>query len=943
MVSEANTQGTTAEVGDPGDQGAEMSSTLTEAARLPVELAAIGCTGERAAPDNASEQQIYPGERLVVTHHPWILIRTNLVDLPAPEQLHLGAVKDLHAAREAVLVCAEVFIAGLMRLGRNEQPEVIRKAARKLARCVRRAGVITSGLDHQHVAAATQTVTTLLTALPDDLSGPAASWVESLATLADATTKLEGSLATQLEAERKYISRILDHPALRLAAPMSSCSMAEAAAKYVDHHRTPTQSSRKSEPRLVRLAMRAQHRVSPFSYYTAVGLGWESSDPGAAHVATTDYLHLSQITPRVSADLASLARLVRRRLDALDRHTPLVSSPTLPPDLERAGAGVVRVCVAVDDATELSRVLDSSTRTTTIRRTPVIAAIMGLAITRVTPDQIVARLGITEHPRVEQLHAVIVEMRRLGLLAVWDPVPSHTADPVTAAADKLAELAPNSTTYDEIISDLRAIALEIEGVRLSTGVDRRPTLVALGDAWATAGTRVARPVYEDVTFDEPVAVETEVFRQIRSDLSQLARLADVFDNTHIGHALLHRGLRQRLGARRSIPFTEFSEILPEILAASSFDRDAMIKDVREHDPDVALLIAARDVAAQQLRRAGIEGAEEVRWTTKQVDALVCGVPASLRRPRSSLAWFLQPTRVEGHRVTGAVINAVHDGDAQMFSRFLGGWGEETLTAVRARLVNQLGPDSVEVDSVHGFNANVHPWLLEQVFDTGNTVATDDPRTFINPTNLVVHLGEHTVYATDSTGRQLHPNYFGFLVPFLLPPVEAALYMLGRGPLVRMDLAPDIERLSGPDEIIAYPRVTFGSIVVTRRAWSMPVSLFPTTTSAESTAAYLLRMDLFRERHGIGQHVFIRSEPKVESTWQQFVAMRTKPLPVDLRSPLHLRLLPTWLGDAARVRVTESLPDFYDRRLDVLGAGSCTEYILETVCGTRTRVDNQERQ
>lgn len=90
------------------------------------------------------------------------------------------------------------------------------------------------------------------------------------------------------------------------------------------------------------------------------------------------------------------------------------------------------------------------------------------------------------------------------------------------------------------------------------------------------------------------------------------------------------------------------------------------------------------------------------------------------------------------------------------------------------------------------------------------------------------------------------------------------------------------------------------------------------------------MEAFRLRHGIPARVFVRAEPQAEGAWQQFVAMRTKPVPVDLRSMLDLRSLPAWTAGAARIRVTEALPDTEDRPTDLLTGDRCTEYVLETV-------------
>lgn len=218
----------------------------------------------------------------------------------------------------------------------------------------------------------------------------------------------------------------------------------------------------------------------------------------------------------------------------------------------------------------------------------------------------------------------------------------------------------------------------------------------------------------------------------------------------------------------------------------------------------------RAQAAAELAAAGRAGQREVVWTPARLRRWAESVPRELRRERQALAYFVQPTgrsaRPDGTpRIDGAVLNAVHDGYAQMTSRFLSGWGDGVVAEVRARLAELLGPDAVELRPVHGFNANVHPPLLDRSFTTTDRPRPDLPGgSVLDPATLSIRVGADTLSAEDPAGRPVHPAYFGFLVPFLLPARDAALYMLGRGPLVRMDLGADVERESDPAAIVHHP-------------------------------------------------------------------------------------------------------------------------------------------
>jgi hypothetical protein len=883
-----------------------------------------------------------------VAFHPWVLIRSNPVETRdhADRASQDAAAQALRAAQTELVDAVDDVVSATMPLGRAGRPDHVRRSARRLARLARRS--IDRVIDADGI----------------DITSPVDAvvhgrWLAAMRGRDSAALRLAVVVDEELAADRVRLAAVLAHPALRLAAPMSSPSLADAAAAYAAG--SISSSLRKSEPHLRRLSGRALDRVSPFSHYTVVGLGWmgepitpstSGSRPGPGPIS-------SGAAPerRVTVDLASLSRLVRARLEALQPLTPLVAAPS------HVGAdGLRRIRVPVDDASGRSRVLDGSVRTVTVRDTEDVAAVMTAAGTPADAASLAALVGARavglDGARGDDapppLAAVITALRRVGGLRTWDPVPMRPDDAPRATATVLRAQAaswgddpyparlPLRAGLLTLADDLEVIADAVDRVRAAGPGERCASVRAVRRRWAEAGGEPARELYEDVTMPAVVPLDPSVLVGVRADLARLARVADLFDNTHIGHALLHRGVVARTGGRSTLSFEEFAGLVPLILGATSTDRAEMIAEVCEHDPAVGRLVELRAAAAETLLQASLRGEEEVRWSDADLDRWSREIPAAVRRQRSSLAWFLQnagaaPAPAGGGRprASGAspiervVLNAIHDGDAQMSSRFLDAFGHEALTSIRERLHAQLGPDTIELAPVHGFNANAHPWLLPSAFATDGRWPSQTP---VDPSAVTVHVGERTIGASLG-GRRIHPHYIGFLVPFLLPAAEAALYMLGRGPLVRIDLGTDVERLAPRDGIVALPRVVAGSVVVTRRAWSVPLDEFPMRRPDEGLSGALMRMEAFRARHGIGERVFVRSEPHADALWQQFVAMRSKPMSVDLTSPLDLRCLPAWVSGAERVRITEALPDPAHRPADPFGFGSCTEYVLETVART----------
>lgn len=856
---------------------------------------------------------------------PWVLVRANLVTAPPRPRLHHHELDDIQLLRDERHREARALLAELYPLGARDQQPELRRAAVALARRIQR--------DLDSAAALPAVPPAPGEELPEAVRAAAERWRTALGVERAALERLSALVDQQLAGERAWLSATLADPALQLAATMSSASLAATARRYAAAAGAPDKQLRKREPRLLRTAARALHRTSPFSHYTAVGLAWDERRRGDLPLSDgpLDLDPATGLGIRLTTDLAALHRLVRARLAALDGAEPLVAA-TLTADHGTTAA----FQQPVDDADGQSRIVDGRSRTVTLRATLAVRAVLGaLTAGPRTRGELAALLSGGDPERTPRAAALVDQLLAAGALRRWDPVDPDDADPVRAAAARLRALViPGG---DALADDLAAIADATDALHPHRGSDDRAAAVeALAQAWSAAGATPARPAYEDVSAARPVVFPTAAWAEVQEDLAALTAIADIFDNTHIGHAILHRSLAAEVGVGGLIPFAELARRLPEFLAGQSLDRDRLVAEVCAGYPAVAKLVELRAQAAAELAAAGRAGQREVVWTPARLRRWAESVPPELRRERQALAYFVQPTgqstRPDGApRINGAVLNAVHDGYAQMTSRFLSGWGDGVVARIRARLAELLGPDAVELRPVHGFNANVHPPLLERSFTTTDRPGPDAPgAAVLDPATLNIRVGPHTLSAEDAGGRPVHPAYFGFLVPFLLPARDAALYMLGRGPLVRMDLGADVERESDPESIVHHPRVTAGRVVVTRRAWTMPAGAFPVRGPGDDDTAALLAMEAFRRRHSIPARVFVRAEPQAEGAWQQFVAMRTKPVPVDLRSMLDLRSLPAWTAGAARIRITEALPDTEGRPTDLLTGDRCTEYVLETV-------------
>lgn len=727
----------------------------------------------------------------------------------------------------------------------------------------------------------------------------------------------EALLATVLADEREGLRPVLGHDDFLRAAAISSPDLARSAARYAA---TPpaaqTKRIRKSEPKLVRYALRAVAKTSPFSHYTVIGMGrWR---PGARP-------DLAARTIRIEPNLLLLLRL----LDAA------TADPATMPAPVRLADGVV----VTDAGFEFEVMRDDPLRSRVYRTRRSKVCVPATAATRFIVDsvrsaarrvdELAAELAQRSHQPMETAYAYVARLLSAGLLNLDLSVDQQAPDSALRLAAGLNAIGgPVAVELAETVTDLHNRTAAVASLE---SPERPAAIEALRTQWDTAfaryGTRslTDSPLYEDVALAGSVDVDPRRWAGVRDDLRRLVPALELLNMDHPGQALMTLKVVDKLGPGGSCGYPEFVAMLPAVFTTEQVTLAAMLAEIGGRDPRLDELLAVRERYLDRVSAA--VDTSEVTLTSDFVAELAAAVPPRYRRSHASFSVFVQAVSEHDGVVDRAAVNAVLDGNGGFLSRFLD-LGDADLTALlREHLRRTLPAGATELRPVQGFNANVHPALLDRQFRTFDGAEGIDPSALRVRHDAVAG----RLVLEDADGHPVQPKYLGFLVPYLLPWELTGLYLLSEPSQLRIDAAGELERRLGDgerDAIRAYPRVRYGSLILGRRRWIVPAPLLPVQGPAESDARFLARLDGFRAAHAMPARVFLARLGAAPDGGAADALGRPKPMYADLRSPLHLRCLPTWLDGAATIRVEEAVPDPAAPLNDPLTGRRATEYLIE---------------
>ncbi|WP_370941901.1 lantibiotic dehydratase [Amycolatopsis sp. cg5] len=737
--------------------------------------------------------------------------------------------------------------------------------------------------------------------------------LENWLRLVDRRERLRAELATArteaLKAERGALSLRARDETLRRAVALSSVDLLHGLADVAGPGYGA--KARKAEVKVLRYALRAATKTSPWSWFTAVGWGtWD--EPGAGITGEID--PVAHVLPNQTLVSALLRALLTE--PALRWSLPHRAAPAL-------GLGADRFTCLRDDcevkgnyvAVREQRVSLPRTRTLDV----VLAEVRAAGAKGRTLPELAAVLGgmlASEAPVKAYLDRLADEQVLLPIA----PIDPQLPDPLPAMARWL-----ESAGWETLAGQLRR--LHRGGLDLAClPAGRRPQAIRDLDAgWTAAfdGIGAARPktmpVREDVLLPGRLRLGAEVGADIRADLSRLAPLTELVNEGAVLRALARHRMLSRFGDGGRCRVADLVGDAEQLWAAAmgvGADGAVSLPD-GETLPDEVAEIAALRREITETTQAAFGGGQEAWLSEELLDHVTGRLPRWMLRRPASYSHFVQPFDEAGRR--GWCLNSISTGWGRFTTRFLDAFGPELRDAVAARLARTLdGELTAQFRPVNGFNANLHPLL------TGTEVGEDPAWSALLDQDLeVVHdpvTGLVRLHVA-ATGAPINVLYLGFLVQLALPDRVAAYYLdltADRAVFGRLapaeTITPDVRRRA---------RLRHRDLVLARRSWAVGAETAGDWARTLATGEAVDAVARWRAALDLPEAVFVAGvrQQAAEDEKPRLTAP-PKPQFVDFGNALHLRCLAKLLQQHdGPVHLTEALP--------APGSGRALELIVET--------------
>jgi hypothetical protein len=880
---------------------------------------------------------------------PYAVVRFNL--LPATNLAEEGTARATQAAfgricdlRDQVKLAGAELADALTELVPTV-PDAVRRELLKLRRDL-----------HNDRRPGQSTLTATLPLLDEAAAARLDGWLAADASAAALTAELTDGYDAALATERGRLYDLCAQPDFQAAVAMTSASLWQGAAGAArDDPAAPAKRTRKSEPGLLKYALRALAKTSPFSRYTAVTIGWWQDGGGQSFdvpaQAVTSYIEPGHLVIR------RLLRVAASHPDSLARNKYRLARAA------RVDGDRLAFEVDVDTSTDAVRVESLSQQEVTMPAHPAVVRLVAAVREAGQPlpyDHLVlmAAGGDGSQERRAQAKSFINKLIALRLLVPGDEVPEQTGDiigrarqalinlgsaPALAAAEHLAA-APAPLAELAAAPPERRLAL-LDGLRRSVhaayrqfdtaGVPRGSSPLAStagvprgsSPLASTAGVpRGSSPlastapadltVFEDAAASKPVSLDATAWRAALADLAELGPLLRLYDNHDVLRALFAREFVARYGPGGSTDDVYgFARLVPTIVVEGTRLDPADLS----LPPDVRTMLRLRAEVKAEVSAAteAAAGQAAVRLPASAL-ALARQIPASLRSATVSYGCFVQGVPAADGTVD-AVINHLYGGFAQYASRFLRYFPAGDQVRIAEAVRGWFPPDELLVQQrpVFGFNANLHPRIADADLDLD--IELDDrpgPTIRIEDLRLRHDLAANRLMLTQAaTGRPVEVIYLGFLVPYALPYHLALLFLLSACGQVSFSLRRQADQralMTGATGVRAFPRLQHGRVVLERARWYVPAIQFPVPAPGETEAGYFVRLNLWRTKAGLPPQVFC----VYSSLWRESRAERTReaisrpgPYLIDFRSRLCVRALPKAIGDYGEVLAfEEALPE-----------------------------------
>ncbi|GGM20648.1 hypothetical protein GCM10011608_01560 [Micromonospora sonchi] len=727
--------------------------------------------------------------------------------------------------------------------------------------------------------------------------------------------ELPDATAAALAAERGALARLCATEPVGRAVALTGPDLQAAVLRTAAHGGDPDHRDRRSEPTVLRYALRAVTRTSPLSWFTVVGWArWPvQAGPPVAPGSHPYGVDLAVAGPPVGVIRPPTGLMASVFLAAASQPDRLLRTVhRLAPALQEQDGHVqyYRERLSTDPARG-SVVREERVR---LPLKPAVAAVIRLL--RAAPagrpaEELVAALATASTPA--QARRFVTQLCEQGMLVAVPPAHEHDPRALTALADWLER-----TDAPEAAVAVRRIDQRVRSLADLDAARRGPAVRQLDRDWrrlldgfGVAAAPQHAPATEDVVLPRPVRLARPPVST--ADLDTVTRLAVLFDPDQLARrALQHRFLQQYgPGGRCTDPGSFFAQV-----DSGDGEFAAMLgaPDGGDTPADIAKLLRLRQQVIESVR-PGEDGAE------LPAD-LVVELPEWTRERPASYAFFGQPGP------DGAFyLNHVYGGWGRFTSRFLDLFGDGELAAAVTRQVRRMLPGrTAQFRPVHGFNANLHPLLLEEEI-------SDDPRLGgLDPGGLdLVHdpVSDQLRLCDRASGDLLNILYLGFLTPQVLPARVAALLAdLASGTAGLHRLAPT-RTVSGPGgQAVVGDRLRHGQVVLGRRRWRLDAGAAEHLRAVCSAGPSVAAVAELRAAWSLPDQVFLRAAGPTVAQPASLKAMLARPKPqfVDLANPLHLRSLPRWL---ARIDGPPMIEEALPRPTGHTDPSRLVELMLET--------------
>lgn len=699
-----------------------------------------------------------------------------------------------------------------------------------------------------------------------------------------------GAAAAELEHERDRLVAWASDADVQRSVALSSTDFAGSVLR-LSASETFDKRLRKSTPAFVSAYARSIARVSPFSLFTAVHVGFDGPDPAAGRMDG----------PVAVRSIASASRLLYRSLmHALAAHAPgSVPLHWIANELISTGDdGRIRVPRRTAMGGLAARFDRSREELVELPNSAawrqVLAALPRIDDGGVTWSRFVEVLSTTLGMAATDSEVLADKIRAIGLVV-----------PLAPASDTDPEFDERWRAFllEAVAADSSALAVHDVTRHLTAalpsmpGAERRHALDRLHTRWSSvlAATATGEPdaidavrngaIHEDGYRPIPPSADPNAPGRWADELAPLFPLFDAIDDQRVFERMILNIFVSRygpLGVCAELP--AFAQLVRSTIENVLSDRTREPMEIFELDAPPELL-EMRARARQLMRRWNAPTPSGVR--SVPADDLEELARLGRRMPRRATASYAVFGQTSG---SSLILNHVYGGRGTYLSRFSHEMteSERQRYASYVRTFSPAGTTAVQFRPVLGFNANLTPPLLEREIAVPN-----EPRATgaIGIDRLRLRAdGDRLILEHAQTGEALDPVYLGFLVPFALPAFEQLLVTYWGTPQVSTaEFTREIlERLRTTDhDVVTAPEIRAGAIVLARQRWATRRDALP--IHDREGRDLFIDLNLWRRSHGLPAMVFVR--PLLSPGANVLERTRApKPVLVDFLSHLDVRTL-----------------------------------------------------